>query len=94
MFARACQTTSTNKPADVLLEEVGEMRKVLVGKLTSIYGSSTGEADAVAFSIWSSGDETEAVAAALAPKLEKAREGVERLLYEVVTLEVGTPTVL
>ena len=88
MFARACQLTSKSQGTTELQREVGQMRKMLVGKLASVYSSARGGPDAVAFSIWSSPEEADAVAAALAPKLSKAQEAVERLLYEVVTLEV------
>ncbi|KIY92716.1 hypothetical protein MNEG_15248 [Monoraphidium neglectum] len=39
--------------------------------------------------LWLGGGEGEAVATALVPKLHKTRDNVEKLLFEVATLEVA-----
>lgn len=88
MFARACQTTSSKGPVEELLGEVQEMRKMLVSKLAGVYRSLDSEGSSAPSSVWSSEDETEAVTAAVAPKLARVQEDVKRLLFEVVTLEV------
>lgn len=88
MFARACQITSTGGTTAELQNEVGEMRKMLIGRLASIYSSLQGDTSSMSVSIWSGEEEAEAVSAAIAPKLARAKEDVERLLFEVVTLEV------
>lgn len=66
------------------------MRGVLEELLSSIYASNNEDGKSGVSSIWVSADESEAVSSALAPKLRQAEEGVERLLFEVVTLQVGT----
>ena len=45
-------------------------------------------ADGTGGSLWLGRDEARAVASALLPKQERAKEEVEKLLFEVVTLEV------
>ena len=38
--------------------------------------------------LWLGGSEAESTAAALAPKLRKGRDGLQKLLFDVVALEV------
>lgn len=64
------------------------MRGVLEELLSSIYASNNEDGNTMVSSIWVSADESAAVSSALAPKLRQAEEGVERLLFEVVTLQV------
>ena len=66
------------------------MRGVLEELLSSIYASNNADGRSPVSSIWVSADESEAVSSALAPKLRQAEEGVEKLLFEVVTLQVGS----
>ena len=64
------------------------MRDILEELLSSIYASSSEDGGSKVTSIWVSSDESEAVSSALAPKLQQAEQGVEELLFEVVTLQV------
>lgn len=92
MYARACQLATDSKDRSELLGETQAMRGVLEELLGSIYAhENSSEGQTSASSIWVSPDESEAVSSALAPKLQQAAEGVERLLFEVVTLEVSIP---
>ena len=90
MYARACQLANASDDRSELLRETQAMRGVLEELLSSIYAhNNSSEGQGAESSIWVSPDESEAVSSALAPKLRQAAEGVERLLFEVVTLEVS-----
>lgn len=60
----------------------------LLNPSTDIYSSTEDGFPSVTGSLWLGTEDAAAVAAALLPKLEKTREEVEKLLFEVVTLEV------
>ena len=87
MFGRACK--SLNKPDSIssVAEEVGQLRETLEEKLKGIYIRQSGS-NAEHDNIWISPEEADALDTALSPKIEKTKEEIERLLYEVVTLEV------
>ena len=88
MFGRACKSLADAPAVAALAEEVGALRGALEEKLAGVYGASVGGFPAVQGSLWLGREEAAAAAAALLPKLERTRDEVERLLFEVVTLEV------
>ena len=87
MFGRACK--SLNKPEQVagVVEEVQQLRQTLEEKLIDIYRKQFGR-ESGNENVWISPEEADALDTALSPKMDKTRDEVERLLYEVVTLEV------
>lgn len=64
------------------------LREVLTDKLADISTSLNGDSPAVADNLWLGADESAAVASALLPKLEKTKQEIGQLLFEVVQLEV------
>lgn len=91
MFGRACK--SLNKPDQVagVVDEVKQLRQTLEDKLMDIYKKQFGR-DSGNENVWISPEEADALDTALSPKMDKTRDEVERLLYEVVTLEVRLHT--
>jgi len=87
MFGRACK--SLNKPDQVagVVDEVKQLRQTLEDKLMDIYKKQFGR-ESGNENVWISPEEVDALDTALSPKMDKTRDEVERLLYEVVTLEV------
>ena len=87
MFGRACK--ALGKPEEVagVAEELGQLREALTEKLVGVYGAAENGLPSGA-NMWLGQDDSAAIASALLPKLEKTKEEVERLLFEVVTLEV------
>ena len=57
-------------------------------KLVDIGASVSGNIPVLSNHLWLGGEEAEATATALAPKLRKARIALEILLFDVVALEV------
>ncbi|KAI8106560.1 hypothetical protein M9435_001103 [Picochlorum sp. BPE23] len=88
MFGRACK--SLNKPDQVagVVDEVKQLRQTLEDKLMDIYKKQFGR-ESGNENVWISPEEVDALDTALSPKMDKTRDEVERLLYEVVTLEVA-----
>eukprot|EP00889_Picochlorum_renovo_P001716 jgi/Picre1/28746/NNA_004145.t1 len=86
MFGRACK--SLNKPDQVagVVDEVKQLRQTLEDKLMDIYKKQFGR-ESGNENVWISPEEVDALDTALSPKMDKTRDEVERLLYEVVTLE-------
>lgn len=71
------------------MQEIHNMREVLTDKLGEVVASLAGDFPAVTDNLWLGEDESQAVASALVPKLEKTRQDISMLLAEVVTLEVN-----
>lgn len=69
-------------------EDAAGLREVLVQKLVDIGASASGNIPVLSNHLWLGGEEAEATATALAPKLRKARKALEILLFDVVALEV------
>lgn len=88
MFGRACKSLNDAEAVKVLIEEIGQLKATLGDKLAAVYSNASEGFPIVAENIWLGRDEAKAVASALLPKLEKSRDEVEKLLFEVVTLEV------
>lgn len=93
MFARACQAASIkdagkDSKAAELLSEVRVMKDMLISRMASIFQSTSEDPENRTQTIWSNVDEQDAISTALSPRLMKARQGVQALLYEVLTLEV------
>lgn len=61
---------------------------MLTDKLADVSTSLNGDSPAVADNLWLGADESAAVASALLPKLEKTKQEIGQLLFEVVQLEV------
>jgi MoxR-like ATPase len=87
MFGRACKSLNNPEQVAKVTEEVSQLRETLEDKLKDIIfkqiGRSSGKEN-----LWTSPDEMDALDTALSPKLDKTKDEVERLLYEVITLEV------
>lgn len=87
MFGRACKSLNNPEQVANVTREVGQLRETLEDKLKDILfkqlGRSSGKEN-----LWTSPDEMDALDTALSPKLDKTKDEVERLLYEVITLEV------
>lgn len=75
-------------------EDAAGLREVLLEKLADISASASGEFPVLSGHLWLGGEEAEATAAALAPKLRKARKALENLLFDVVALEVRPLTTI
>ena len=86
MFGRACKSLNDPDKAAEVARDVVQLRKTLEDKLADILFKQMGREREV--SLWSSPDERDALDTALSPKLDKSRDETERLLYEVITLEV------
>lgn len=86
MFGRACKSLNDPDKAAEVARDVVQLRKTLEDKLADILFKQMGREREV--SLWSSADERDALDTALSPKLDKSRDETERLLYEVITLEV------
>lgn len=93
MYARACARSSGKTPADEETQrEVTALRSALAGKLAEVQAVVASEETSLSrANMWLGKDETEAVVLALGPKLEKTAKELERLIGEVVTLEVWRP---
>jgi MoxR-like ATPase len=89
IFGRACKSLNDPEAMKELVGEVGALRQLLTEKMTQTYVDVVGGFPSITDSLWLGADEGAAIASALLPKLEKAKNEVERLLFEVVTLEVG-----
>lgn len=91
MYARACARSSGKTPADEETQrEVTALRSALAGKLAEVQAVVASEETSLSrANMWLGKDETEAVVLALGPKLEKTAKELERLIGEVVTLEVA-----
>ncbi len=50
--------------------------------------SGSGDFPVLSQHLWLGGQEAESTAAALAPKLRKGRDGLQKLLFDVIALEV------
>ena len=90
LFSRACQTLSDSRKQHDLAEELGGLKAALLERLEGIAGGLTDERRIMDGNVWLGQDEAEAVTSQLAPKLEKSRSDIEAMLFEVVTLEVGS----
>lgn len=88
IFGRACKSLNDPEAMKELIGEVGALRQLLTEKMTQTYADVVGGFPSITDSLWLGADEGAAIASALLPKLEKAKNEVERLLFEVVTLEV------
>ncbi len=55
--------------------------------------SGSGDFPVLSQHLWLGGPEAESTAAALAPKLRKGRDGLQKLLFDVVALEVRAASV-
>ena len=95
MYARGCALNSGVQAgtASETVAEVAALRGALAGKLAEVRGSiqTEGRAPSLA-NLWLGQDEIEAAVTALGPKLKKTAVALEKLLAEVVTLEVSCPT--
>ena len=69
-------------------EDAAGLRAVVLEKLADISASASGEFPVLSGHLWLGGEEVEATAEALAPKLRKARKTLEGHLFDVVALEV------
>lgn len=72
-----------------IAEEMGMLKDVLVSRLESGLASLSGGVGEVSGNLWIAPDDAAALSTALLPKLEKASEGVQRTLFELVTLELA-----
>ena len=86
MFGRACKSLNDPEKAAEVTKDVQQLRKTLEDKLGDIIFKQMGREREL--TLWSSADERDALDTALSPKLDKSRDETERLLYEVITLEV------
>lgn len=89
MFGRACKSLNDPAAVEVVAEEVAQLRDTLTEKLTDVYAATAGGLLSVGQSMWLGREEADAVTSALLPRVERSRDEVEKLLYEVVTLEVS-----
>lgn len=85
-FVKIVYTCTTPTPTPT--QEVKNLREVLTEKLADVSTSLTGDFPAVSDNLWLGADESQAVASALVPKLEKTKQEIGQLLFEVVQLEV------
>ncbi len=54
----------------------------------AVVRSGSGDFPVLSQHLWLGGQEAESTAAALAPKLRKGRDGLQKLLFDVIALEV------
>jgi MoxR-like ATPase len=89
LFGRACKSLGDASAGEALADEAAALRGALCDRLAELAGAGAGGGlPGVADSLWLGAEEAAAAAAALAPKLDRARGEAEQLLFEVVTLEV------
>jgi hypothetical protein len=92
MYARACKLATgqwyQDKSKTELLKDAGALRETLKSKLATIYAMEQNGSSGIR-SIWISEDDADAVTTALSSKLDQAQEDIEKLLFEVVSLEVN-----
>jgi len=69
--------------------EAGALRELLADRLATVTVALDGGFPAVLGNLWLGPDEAEAVATALAPKLQRTKQAVTSLLFEAATLEVA-----
>jgi hypothetical protein len=84
------QEKEQEKAKQDLLNDTAALRDTLVDKLASIYDVANNGAAGIR-SIWISGDDGDAVMSAVSSKLGVSEEGIEKLLFEVVSLQVSWP---
>lgn len=87
MFGRACKSLNNPEQVEKVTHEVTQLRETLEDKLKDIIFKQIGRTSGRE-NLWTSPDEMDALETALSPKLDKTKDEVERLLYEVITLEV------
>lgn len=69
--------------------ELSDLKDVLVQRLEETINAVEGGFSAVKGHLWIGAEDSEAVAAALLPKLQKSQESLQQTLFELVTLELA-----
>jgi len=84
IFSRACKALGgASDRVDEIAAEAGQLRGLLSDKLMQVLVNLEGGFPSLHDNLWLGGGEGEAVATALVPKLNKTRDAVEKLLFEV-----------
>ncbi|KAI8473934.1 MAG: AAA domain-containing protein [Monoraphidium minutum] len=90
IFSRACKALGgSSERVDEIAREAGQLRGLLADKLLQVMVNLEGGFPSLHGNLWLGSGEGDAVATALVPKLNKTRDNVEKLLFEVATLEVA-----
>lgn len=90
IFSRACKALGgASERVEEIAAEAGQLRGLLADKLLMVLVNLEGGFPTLHDNLWLGSGEGDAVATALVPKLNKTRDAVEKLLFEVATLEVA-----
>lgn len=74
---------------EALRAEAASLRGVLTAQIQSLAGTTSGSLPALRDHLWLSPPEAERAAQTIGPLFSKVRRGLEKLLREVLTLEVA-----
>lgn len=89
LFGRACRADGDPVVCEALRAEAASLRGVLTSQISSLAGTTSGSLPALRDHLWLSPPEAERAAQTLGPLFGKVRRGLEKLLREVLTLEVA-----
>jgi MoxR-like ATPase len=89
LFGRACRADGDPAECEMLRAEASSLRTVLTAQLQSLAGTTSGSLPALRDHLWLSPPEANRAAQTLGPMFSKVRRGLEKLLREVLTLEVA-----
>jgi MoxR-like ATPase len=89
LFGRACRADGDPVDCESLRGEAASLREVLSSQIQSLAGTTSGSLPALRDHLWLSPPEAERAAQTLGPLFSKVRRGLEKLLRDVLTLEVA-----
>ena len=89
LFGRACRADGDPQECEALRAEAESLRGVLTSQIQSLAGTTSGSLPALRDHLWLSPPDAERAAQTLGPLFSKVRRGLEKLLREVLTLEVA-----
>ena len=89
LFGRACRADSDADECARLLSEAAQLRVVLTSQLDSLRGVQDGSLPALRQHLWLSPTDAQRAAQTLGPMFTKVSASLEKLLEDVLTLEVA-----
>ena len=89
LFGRACRADGDADECARLLSEAAQLRVVLTSQLDSLRGVQDGSLPALRQHLWLSPTDTQRAAQTLGPMFTKVSASLEKLLEDVLTLEVA-----
>ena len=89
LFGRACRADGDAEECARLLDEARKLRGVLASQLESLRGTQGGSLPALTNHLWLSPADAARASQTLAPMFSKVSKSLEKLLEDVLTLEVA-----